>query len=1100
MHAKGAGDIDGDGFPDLIVAGTGGAIYWYRYPDWTKHTVTTSGGGWSTDLEIADIDDDGLKDIVISDYYEQNRLVWFRNPGPAGTWTMHVIGSPRAHDLEVADLNGDGRLDIVSRGQRSEGSTVWLWQQISPTSWEGRSVATETGEGLHVADVDLDGDPDVITGRYWIENPGDIQAGAWLPSAFSHSWTYPDAAAFAGDINRDGRPDIVLTPAEAAGGNHRISWFEAPVNPHNAWNEHVIDPAVETVHHGLALADMDNDGDLDVTTAEMHQGGDPDEVKVYVNADGSGTSWTKTIVATTGAHNIRVIDIGNDGDLDIFGTNWSGPPRVDLWESQIAVPPSLDTWTYIEADNLRDAQYFGLAARDATGDGFSDIASGAYFYRNPAGEMAGAWTRTSLPLGVDALLMLDVDDDQFADVIAMDSTGAVLWLESTDAIGSAWNTTSIGHLGAADHGISSQGYAIAQVVPGGKPEVIINVPGGLFYLEVPAVPDAGNWPRTTITTTNYPEGISAADLDADGDLDIVGTSDGIEIVWWENPGTGGGEWVSFVVGSLPSAYADRFHAADLNGDGRRDIAVSAANGEADGLYWFEAPPDPRSGGWIRRMIVSQNTTNSMDAADLDRDGDIDLVSGEHRGTRKVAIWENDGAGAFAEHVIDAGKESHLGARLFDLDGDGDLDIVSIAWDEYQYLHVWRNDSPRSADRTPPTIPAELVATTVSTSQIDLTWSASTDDTAVSGYKIFRNGEQIAIVSTTSYSDTGLPANTSYVYSVSAFDADDNESMQSASTIGTTYADGTSPSVPTGLTASAVSASQIDLTWSPSSDSESGISHYVVYRDGTAIHQTGATSFSDSGLTAATTYSYEVSAVNGALLESPRSGPAVATTFDPPPVDSDLAAAYAFDEGTGTLAADASGRGHDGTLSGATWRPGHTQAGLAFEESAQDRVDVGTWSVSGAALTISAWVRFDSFTDSDGRLVTKQRSSAEQDHVWMLSTIDHGGPKLRMRLKTGTQDGSGTTTLIGTTPLATNTWYYVTATYDGAHIRLYLDGALDAAVAKSGALRENDWRVSFGQGEGYASTLDGVLDDVRIYQRALTPAEIQADMQAPVETP
>jgi hypothetical protein len=78
---------------------------------------------------------------------------------------------------------------------------------------------------------------------------------------------------------------------------------------------------------------------------------------------------------------------------------------------------------------------------------------------------------------------------------------------------------------------------------------------------------------------------------------------------------------------------------------------------------------------------------------MDKDGDIDIITAEHRGTKELQIWENvNNASSWVKHIISSGKENHLGAQLADLDNDGDLDIIGIAWDEYQYLHLWRNDA------------------------------------------------------------------------------------------------------------------------------------------------------------------------------------------------------------------------------------------------------------------------------------------------------------------------------------------------------------------------------------------------------------------------
>ena len=97
------------------------------------------------------------------------------------------------------------------------------------------------------------------------------------------------------------------------------------------------------------------------------------------------------------------------------------------------------------------------------------------------------------------------------------------------------------------------------------------------------------------------------------------------------------------------------------------------------------------------------------------------------------------------------------------------------------------------DTTPPTVPSGLTATSVSSSQINLSWNASTDNVGVAGYKVFRNGSQVGTTTQTSYSDSGLQPSTTYSYTVSAYDAAGNNSAQSTPVLGVTMASASSTS-------------------------------------------------------------------------------------------------------------------------------------------------------------------------------------------------------------------------------------------------------------------------------------------------------------------
>jgi fibronectin type 3 domain-containing protein len=201
----------------------------------------------------------------------------------------------------------------------------------------------------------------------------------------------------------------------------------------------------------------------------------------------------------------------------------------------------------------------------------------------------------------------------------------------------------------------------------------------------------------------------------------------------------------------------------------------------------------------------------------------------------------------------------------------------------------------TTDTTPPTAPTGLGATAASGTQINLAWTASTDDVGVTGYRVERcqgagcaNFAQIATPTTTSFNDTGLSDATSYSYRVRATDAAGNLGAYSSSATAVTP-DTTPPTAPATLSATPVSTTQINLTWNAATDNV-GVTGYRVERCQGASCSTfaqiatpSATNFSDTGLTASTNYSYQVRAVDAAGNPGPYSNVASATTLPPAPV-------------------------------------------------------------------------------------------------------------------------------------------------------------------------------------------------------------------------
>jgi len=697
---KAVGDLNGDGKPDLIVGGnSGGGLVWYENPHWQRHLIAE--GEYSTDHEVADIDGDGRKDVIS---ITASDVVWFRNPD----WSASLIDRQKLHDIEVADLDGDGRTDVVGRGQYAfggGGNQVFLYMQRTAVGWERHSIEVPHGEGLKVADIDGDGRPDIVLNGIWLRNPG-ARDGAWERRRFASQWAWPHTVVAVEDVNGDGRTDIVLVPAELAGERYRISWFEAPRQPIGDWSEHVVDDNVEAAHHSLGLTDTDGDGWPDIVTAVMHQGKKPTEVKVYLNP-GRGNSWTKRVVATTGSHNLRIVDIDGDGDPDLFGANWSGKHQlVELWINQTCSPQAgCPRWRRHVIDEMRPGKAVFVHAADLDGDGHLDVVSGAWWYRNPS-QTGKRWERRAIGEPAhDAILVADLDGDGIPDVLA------TKWRERAPDAGfvfarndgrGRFRVRADLPIGAGDflQGVALAGYGID------RPQIALSwhAPGkGVELLTVPARPETEVWRLDRLSAESQDEALSAGDIDRDGRVDLL-----LGTIWLRNEGA---RWTAFRL-DPDAGNPDRNRLVDINGDGRLDAVVGfeAISKEGD-VVWYEQGAEATM-PWKKHVIGTVIGPMSLDVGDMDGDGDLDVIVGEHNlrdpASARLLVFENlDGRGGrWRPALVHTGDEHHDGALAVDLDGDGDLDIASIGWGHPRVVWYENLRPARQAGLRPADLPAE----------------------------------------------------------------------------------------------------------------------------------------------------------------------------------------------------------------------------------------------------------------------------------------------------------------------------------------------------------------------------------------------------------
>ena len=658
-------------------------------------------------VKTADLDGDGDLDVITASRTDGN-LRWYRNEGAAGFVVAVIDVIDGIYIATPGDIDADGDVDIFIASVSEVRPQLLAAQIDSPATdvlgtvlWyenDGQAVpsferhviygALNYPVSLHAADLDGDGDLDAMSASrddnriLWYENNGDRINPIFFPRTITES-ALGAVSVHAADFDGDGDLDVV----SASENDDQIAWYENQGQRPPQFTTHIIRytdlPLPLKLDYAKSVfgVDVDKDGDQDIVFGSEHH----DQVGWYENDGAETPTFVPHIVASDVLHVkfVGAVDLDLDGDIDLLSAS-TGDHTVAWYENDGNSDPNFVR--HIVSAGALGARY--VHAADLDGDGDLDLLSASrddnriVWYPNRTIHRNAVFPEEAgfvLAQNADTRIARagDLDGDGDLDAVSIGRT-SIEWYENSGAV----PPTFAGRTVAA--GLNDGRWiTVADLDSDGNRDLVYAASGGLIGWQQ-------NDGRQPPAFTNYSiaagngagaddvKMVSAADLDSDGDVDLYAATGDRRVAWYENLGTTPSQFREWTV--TQEAMGIRFvEAADLNGDGRLDLV--SASFDDDSIRWYE-----NLGGWpptFREQLISSNVDGAhrVHAVDLDSDGDVDLIAAAELG--RALIWYDNLGGflpSFVQRRVDGINARSL--AVADLDQDGDMDIVAGLDEEF----------------------------------------------------------------------------------------------------------------------------------------------------------------------------------------------------------------------------------------------------------------------------------------------------------------------------------------------------------------------------------------------------------------------------------
>lgn len=318
-------------------------------------------------VHASDIDGDGDMDIFAAGMFS-NRIIWFKNLDGAGNFGSENIIDDNAYlpqSVFGADLDGDGDIDLAV-GKYAGAIVTWYENLDGTGNFGPEQMVSDNGEGVWQAipaDADGDGDPDLFINAWsadkisWFENI-DGQGNFGPEQIISNSLLRPTGIAVA-DLDGDGDLDAVST----SHNDNKVAWYENTDGQGTFGAEQLISTSV-TQASRIQVGDIDGDGDTDLVVTSYNN----NIFFWFENTDGQGNFATPRTIDTNQTDNIHLSDLDQDGDLDILSTH----------NNAIAYYENMDGHGNFGSQQLITTEVLAAnqaIAADLDGDGMPDVLS-----------------------------------------------------------------------------------------------------------------------------------------------------------------------------------------------------------------------------------------------------------------------------------------------------------------------------------------------------------------------------------------------------------------------------------------------------------------------------------------------------------------------------------------------------------------------------------------------------------------------------------------------------------------------------------------------------------------------------------------------------